>query len=479
MIIYVICSLLLLPYGYNCLFLVFAARKYKALKTKNTHDTPCVTIQLPLYNEKYVARRLIESVALMKWPMGKLQILVLDDSTDETSEITKSSVKLLKLKGYDITVLSRGERTGYKAGALQNALNYSRGKYIAIFDADFIPPPDFLKNTVPLLEDDEKLGIVQARWGHTNRRYNRFTEAFAIGIDGHHIVEQTGRSALGLLLNFNGSCGVLRKEAILDAGGWHHDTLSEDMDLSYRIQLKGWKAAYLKETVVEGEIPPSVVAFRNQQSRWAHGSIQCSRKLIKEVWLSRILSISQKIEATIHLTYYLIHPIMFITLILAVPLLITDSFGMISFIPIYSVMLGACAVSSFAMYYAALSSQKITMRSNVINLILLCVIGYGLSSRCTISVMKGINNYGGVFERTPKYNIKNQYDDWRSKAYQPLHDFSFLDLFLTLYSLTGVVAAILTRVWAMAFYLSIYFLGYLTMSYYLFIPSTPTGSGIP
>ena len=471
--------MLLLPYGYNCLYLVYAARKYKTRKPKKIHNAPFVTIQLPLYNERYVARRLIKSIGSLKWPIRKLQILVLDDSTDETSEIVKCSAEQLKLKGYDIAILKRNERTGYKAGALQNALSRSKGKYIVIFDADFIPPPDFLNDTIPPMEEDPNLGIVQTRWGHMNRQYNRFTEAFAIGIDGHHIVEQTGRSALGLLLNFNGSCGVLRKEAIIDSGGWHHDTLSEDMDLSYRLQLRGWKITYLRDTIVKGEIPPSVVAFRNQQSRWAHGSIQCSRKLIKEIWLSKILSKVQKIEATIHLTYYLIHPIMLLTLILAVPLLITNSFSVIPFLPFYAIFLGICAMSSFSMYYTALSWQKIKMRDNIINLILLCIIGYGLSSRCTISVMKGIQKYGGVFERTPKYDIQKSNDDWRSKAYQPLHDFLYLDLFFTLYSLTGVVVAVLTHVWPMAFYLSIYFLGYLSISYYLSVSSSPIVNSIP
>ena len=182
-ILYILLSLLLLPYGYNCIFLVFASRRYKTRKTKKRNSTPQVTIQLPLYNERYVTKRLIESVGLMKWPRDKLQILILDDSTDDTSEIVKRCVEQLKSKEYDIGILNRDERTGYKAGALQNALKYSKGKYIAIFDADFLPPPDFMNETIDLMEDDPNLGIVQARWGHTNRRYNRFTEAFALGID--------------------------------------------------------------------------------------------------------------------------------------------------------------------------------------------------------------------------------------------------------------------------------------------------------
>ena len=471
-ILYILFSLLLLPYGYNCILLVYASRKYEARKPKELHDIPFVTVQLPLYNERYVARRLIESVGSLKWPIGKLQILVLDDSTDDTSELVESCVEQLRLQAYDIEILKRNERTGYKAGALQNALKYSKGKYIAIFDADFLPPPEFLNETIILMEDDPTLGIVQTRWGHINRRYNRFTQAFAIGIDGHHIVEQTGRSALGLLINFNGSCGVLRTEAIIAAGGWHHDTLSEDMDISYRIQLKGWKAIYLRDTIVKGEIPPGVVAFRSQQSRWAHGSIQCSRKLIKEIWLSKILSKAQKIEATIHLTYYLIHPLMLLTLISSVPLLITKAFGSIPFLLPYVLMLGICAMSSFSMYYTALNWQKMKMRKNIINLILLCIIGYGISARCTISVMRGIHKFGGVFERTPKYDIRKRYDDWRSKSYQPLRDFLFLDLFFMLYSLIGVIAAIVSGVWPMVFYLSVYFFGYLINSYYLSAPSS-------
>jgi cellulose synthase/poly-beta-1,6-N-acetylglucosamine synthase-like glycosyltransferase len=223
--LYFFVSVLFFPYGYNALFLVIASKLYRLPKVKSIQDAPKVTVQLPIYNERYVVKRLLEAVFSLDWPGDRLQVLVLDDSTDDTSSIIDSEIQKHRSKGIEYRVVRRDERIDFKAGALQNALNYTDGKYVAIFDADFIPPGNFLKETIPWLEKDPELAIVQTRWGHINRDYNSFTEAFALGMDGHYLIEQTGRYSLGLLFNFNGTCGVIRVEAIRDAGGWSAETM--------------------------------------------------------------------------------------------------------------------------------------------------------------------------------------------------------------------------------------------------------------
>jgi len=463
---YVIFSVLLLPYGYNCFFMVYAAGKYKMEKNNSIRNHPVVTVQLPVYNERYVVSRLIRAVCALDWPRDRLEVLILDDSTDDTSSIIDSEVAAFRSKGFDIKVERRPERTGFKAGALQNALGHTRGKYVAVFDADFIPPHDFLSRTIPSLEEDHFLGFVQARWGHVNRDYSKLTEAFALGIDGHHIVEQSGRSALGLLMNFNGSGGVLRTQAILDAGGWSSDTLSEDMDLSYRMQLKGWRALYMRDVAVPGEIPPNMPAFRNQQARWARGSIQCGRKLLRKVWASNDLSFFQKIQATIHMTYYAIHLLMLSVLIVTVPLIMLKAFPLIPFFLPYTVLFGLCAISSSTMYYTAIKSQNLSFREKLPYLGLLSLIGYGLTAQCSISVIKGILRYGGFFERTPKYNIHRKSDEWKGKLYKSLKRLPVLEFVLAIYALMGIIFACSTRLWPVIFYLLIYFSGYSLAAYY-------------
>jgi len=450
--------------------MVYASSKYKPPKLMEVENHPVVTVQLPIFNERYVITRLINAVCSIKWPSGKLQIQILDDSSDDTSTMLSDLVEELRFEGHEIQLLRREIREGFKAGALQNALKYSRGKYIAIFDADFVPPSNFLKTTIPLMEEDDKLGIIQTRWGHINRDYNRLTEAFALGIDSHHIVEQSGRSALGMPMSFNGSCGILRKKAIQDAGGWASDTLSEDLDLSYRIQLKGWKAVYLRDPMVPGEVPPNINAYRSQQARWAKGGIQCSRKLLMPIWRSKLFTIAQKIQATLHLSYYAIHPIILMTLLLAVPLLALDAFSLVPFWTPYIILFGLCAFSSFTMYFTSIKTQNLGLREKLPYLGLLSLIGYGLSARCSLSVVSGFIESGGFFERTPKYNISSKRDEWRDKLYQPHSAASFIEVFFMLYAFAGMILAYFHGIWSMLFYLSVYFMGYLSIAYFMNIP---------
>lgn len=463
--IYLIILFLILPFGYNCFYLIYCSWKYTPQISKHLEYSQMVTVQLPIYNEKYVITRLLSSIASIDWPQDKLQIQVLDDSTDSTAVLIDEIACKMKDQGFDIHVIRRPRRLGFKAGALQNALYKARGKYVVVFDADFIPSPDFLCRTIPILEEDPTLGILQTRWGHENRKYNWLTQAIALGIDGHHIIEQSGRSAQGLLLNFNGSGGVIRKEAILDSGGWFSDTLSEDMDLSYRMQLKGWKIQYQRDVIVQAEVPPSMAAFRSQQARWAKGSIQCSKKLVKRVWGSNDNSITQKIQASLHMSYYLIHPSMLVSLIITLPLLIFDGFKLMPFWVPLIVLLGLCAISSFTMYFTAIRWQGLSLRETIPFLGLLSLIGYGLSARCSLSVVGGILQKGGIFHRTPKYNIQTREDSWRSKLYKPFMDLNFLEFFFMLYSLAGMYFAFTRHNWSLMFYLSVYFMGYLTIIY--------------
>lgn len=465
--IYLIILFLILPFGYNCFYLIYCSGKYTPYISKHLGGPQMVTIQLPIYNEKYVITRLLASIASIDWPHDKLQIQVLDDSDDSTAVLIDEISNKMKGLGFDVQILRRPGRIGFKAGALQNALHKAKGKYVVVFDADFIPPPDFLCRTIPLLEEEPTLGIVQTRWGHENRKYNWLTQAIALGIDGHHIIEQSGRSAQGLLLNFNGSGGVLRKEAILDAGGWFSDTLSEDMDLSYRMQLKGWKIQYQRDVIVQAEVPPSMAAFRSQQARWAKGSIQCSKKILKGVWGSSDHSLIQKIQASLHMSYYLIHPSMLVSLIITLPLLSLDGFKLIPFWTPLVVSLGLCAISSFTMYFTAIRWQRLSLRETIPFLGFLSLIGYGLSARCSLSVVSGILQTGGIFHRTPKYNIQTKKDSWRSKLYKPLIDLNVLEIFFMLYALAGMYIAYTRQNWSLMFYLSVYFLGYFTILYNL------------
>ena len=463
MILYALFSFSLLLYGLNCLLMIYASNKYKSVDIKEgISNYPYVTVQLPIYNERYVVHRLIEAVCSLDWPKDKLQILVLDDSTDDTSQLIDKEVEAQRRRGIDISVIRRERRTGFKAGALQNALKFTRGKYIAVFDADFIPPRDFLKRTVPILEEDATLGFIQARWGHINRNYNLLTKTIAIGIDGHHIIEQAGRNALGFFINFNGSCGILRTKAIMDVGGWSWDTLSEDLDISYRMQMKGWRGLYLRDLVVPGEIPPNMPAFRNQQARWARGSIQCARKLLPSILFSPF-PILKKIQATIHLTYYMVHLFMLSQLLIIVPLTYFKINPLLKHMtPLFGLYF-ICAISPSLMYYEAIKYQKISFKEMLPYLGLLAIIGYGLSVQCSIELIKGLIHYGGDFERTPKYDIKNDHDKWSDKRYKPLRRTTFLEYILSIYSLIGVLLSLRSGLIVLSFYLCVYFLSYLYM----------------
>lgn len=327
--IYFTAALALLIYGLNCYVLValFLRRRGAAAAARDrvrarfgdlaTHpDAPRVTTQIPIYNEYNVAARVIEAACRLRYAPGRHEIQVLDDSDDETHNLVRRIVADHRRAGHDITVVHRRRRLGFKAGALHEGMRSAKGELFAIFDADFVPSSDFLQRTVPFFLDRPDVGLVQTRWGHLNRAHSLLTRAQAMGIDGHFMVEQSARAWNDLVLNFNGTAGLWRRSAIAAAGGWQGDTLPEDLDLSYRARLAGWHAVYLPDVVVPAEIPEDVNAFKSQQFRWAKGSMQTARKLLPRL-LAAPLPWFTKVQAVLHLTHYVVHPLMLLLALLA------------------------------------------------------------------------------------------------------------------------------------------------------------------
>lgn len=306
MIVYTACAVFIFLYALVQLTLgVGYLRKMKMIKEQQKGEfieigAPKVTVQLPMYNEMYVADRIIDTVAAFDYPRDKFQIQVLDDSTDETQEIIAKKVKEWQDKGLDISHIHRVNRKGYKAGALDDAMDQVKGEFIAIFDADFVPNPDFLKKTIPHFKHD-KIGVVQTRWGHLNKEYSTLTRLQAFGLDAHFIIEQCGRNSNEHFINFNGTAGVWRKTCIEDAGGWEHDTITEDLDLSYRAQIKGWKFAYLVDVVSPAELPITMSALKNQQHRWMKGGAEVFLKMWRRLLFAKGVRLSDKFHGMAHL----------------------------------------------------------------------------------------------------------------------------------------------------------------------------------
>lgn len=377
---------------------------------------PTVTVQFPLYNEQYVARRLLEAAGRLDYPADRLEIQVLDDSTDGTTAILAETATRLRAQGLRVVHVRRGERTGFKAGALAAGLREASGEFIAIFDADFVPPPDFLRRTIPHFADP-RVAVVQTRWGHLNREFSLLTVAQSLGIDGHFAVEQAARCWGNLLLNFNGTAGIWRRAAIDDAGGWAHDTLTEDLDLSYRAQLRGWRILYRPELVCPAELPVLITGFKSQQRRWAKGSIQTALKLLPAV-LTSDLGLWTKYQATIHLTYYLIHPLMLTVILLTFPL---AALPHLSFSPwnVASVS-AALGVAAFGPGSMLVYAQRVTDPAwwrHVWRLPTIMVIGVGVAWSTSLAVLGAFWDRDREFVRTPKFGIGPSGGHWRGKAY--------------------------------------------------------------
>ncbi|NQT69253.1 MAG: glycosyltransferase [Desulfobacteraceae bacterium] len=482
--IYLLALFSLFIYGINCyVLLVFYRLNYpKAIKTHaeiketfyrdvSAENWPRVTIQLPIYNELYVVERLIDAVCRIDYPKDLLEVQVLDDSTDDTVGIAKAMVAKMKARGFDIVYIHRTSRIGFKAGALKEGLKSAKGEFIGIFDADFVPNTDFLKESIPYFVDPN-IGMLQTRWGHLNYDYSMLTRAQSMGIDGHFAIEQASRAWSGLFMNFNGTAGVWRKKTIEDAGGWQADTLTEDLDLSYRAQLKGWKLAFAPQVVCPAEVPVTINAFKSQQHRWAKGSIQTAKKNLGELFKSDV-SMFVKIQAFLHLTHYMVHPMMLLVVLTSIPMLYTGWFfeSLAYPIMIFTLFcLATCGPSSLYLF-----SQRILYRdwkSRIKYLPFLMCLGTGIAVNNTKAVLEAFLGMESGFIRTPKYGIKSKEDQWKGKRYSiPLNSVSIIEFILGLYSLTGFFMFLFFSKYLISPFLFIYTAGF----FYVFFLSVKHG----
>jgi cellulose synthase/poly-beta-1,6-N-acetylglucosamine synthase-like glycosyltransferase len=430
-------------------------------------DLPIVTIQLPIFNERYVSRRLVDAVCQMDYPRDRMQIQVLDDSIDDTQAILSETVQEYQNQGFWIEYVHRVNRSGFKAGALQDAMPLVQGNYIAIFDADFIPSANWLKDTIRhyVENPDAKVAVVQTRWGHINSEYSLLTKLQSTGIDGHFGIEQQARSQNGYFLNFNGTAGIWNRQAIIDAGGWHADTLAEDMDLSYRAQLKGWQVVYDNNIVAPAELPVAMLAFKLQQFRWAKGSIQCAKKLVAQIWKAD-LSLAVKFQATMHLTGYSAHPLMLLLVLLSIPLmLLTPDHAnamRISFESIWVIfMLPATFGPPFLYFHAQRELYPKSWQRRLGRIFLLAVLGTGISWSNSRAVFAGLSNTGANFRRTPKFDIKHKSDRWDNKAYKiPLDATAAIEICLCIYSAISAILALSKGLYVTLPFMVLYALSY-------------------
>ncbi len=396
---------LLFIFGLNFLYLTYFAQKQGATGTLagNTVHHPLVTIQLPIYNELYVASRLVHAASRIEYPRHRFEIQVLDDSTDETGPLLQSAVRQLREQGVDIHYMHRQNRQGYKAGALAAGLAAAKGELVVVFDSDFIPPPDFLTKTLPSFADP-RVAFVQTRWGHLNADYSLLTRLQSLAIDAHFMIEQTTRSARGYWFNFNGTAGVWRKDAILEAGGWKSDTLTEDLDLSYRCFLRGWKAVYLRDVQAPAELPASFSAYRRQQHRWARGSFECARKLLPQVWKSRA-ALPVKLEATLHLSGYGVHLLLFATSVLYLPVLILTRYepAVVHWLGL-AVLFNVTAFAPTVMFVAAQRQMGRNWLKMLPQILFMTVMGCGMMVNTLRAGLQVVLHSAAQFERTPAYN---------------------------------------------------------------------------
>src|SRR5215472_13860221 len=407
---YFIVLLVLASYGvhrYVLVYLYYKHRKNKVEQPPNLFaELPHVTVQLPIFNEQFVIDRLVDAVCKMDYPREKLDIQVLDDSTDETIEVANAVVQRYAALGYPITYHHRTNRHGFKAGALQEGMATAKGEFIAIFDADFVPSEDWLIRVIHHFADP-KIGMVQTRWTHLNRNYSFLTEVEAILLDGHFVLEHGGRSRAGVFFNFNGTAGMWRRKAIEDAGGWHHDTLTEDTDLSYRSQLKGWKFKYLQDVECPAELPIEMTAFKTQQARWAKGLIQTGKKILPKVFSSEVPR-KVKIEAWYHLTANISYPLMIVLSTLLLPAMIIRSFGGLFQMLLIDLPLFLASTFSISSFYLV-SQKELFPKSwprTFLYLPFLMALGIGLTITNTKAVMEALFGVQSSFVRTPKYRVQ-------------------------------------------------------------------------
>jgi cellulose synthase/poly-beta-1,6-N-acetylglucosamine synthase-like glycosyltransferase len=480
-LIYLIAALMVALYGGNALLLAalhLRRRRAGSPQVPAPVAWPKVTVQLPIYNELYVVKRLIDAVAALDYPRELLQVQILDDSTDETTRIARAHAAQYQAHGLDIEVVLRHDRHGFKAGALAHGLETAKGEFVAIFDADFVPPADFLRRTVPHLLAEPKLAFVQTRWGYLNPEYSALTRAQTIALDGHFVVEHLGRNRNGLLMNFNGTAGVWRRQAIEDAGGWQSDTQTEDVDLSFRAQLSGWEALYLPDTEAPAELPPQMAAFKRQQARWATGAAQCLVKLAKPLWRGGLgdgeqgarragslageraepapLSWAARLEGLLHLSVWLAHPMSLVLLLLTLPLMlgqISLTFNLTIFWLVALGPLFAYAVSQRALYP--------DWKRRMLAMPVLALLGTGLALSNTVAIARGLFARDHAFLRTPKFHIQRRGDLWASNRYAlPFQWITLGELALAGYALGAAIVALVVGNYLAVPFLLLYVGGY-------------------
>jgi cellulose synthase/poly-beta-1,6-N-acetylglucosamine synthase-like glycosyltransferase len=408
---------------------------------------PRVTIQLPIFNEMYVTERLIAAVARIEYPRDLLEVQVLDDSTDETQGIARACVDRHRAEGLDIVCIHRTDRTGFKAGALENGLRTAKGELVAVFDADFIPDPEFLQRTVHFFTDPG-VGMVQTRWGHLNRSYSALTQAQAIFLDGHFVIEHSARNRSGRFFNFNGTAGIWRRQAITDGGGWEHDTLTEDMDLSYRSQLAGWRFVYLPHIVTPAELPVEMNAFKAQQHRWAKGAVQTALKLLGRV-LRADLPGPVKREAILHLTANLAYLIMIpLSILLPITVVVRVSHGAYEVLFMDVPFFAAATLSVVVFYAASQREQGKSVWESVKYLPFVMALGIGLSVNNARAVVEALMGYQTGFTRTPKHGVEGRRGSVARKRYKAAVTLQpIVELALAGYMTYGVVYLIQRHVY--------------------------------
>jgi cellulose synthase/poly-beta-1,6-N-acetylglucosamine synthase-like glycosyltransferase len=449
---------------YLILFLYYTHYKMRPRSAPPMLDVsqyPSVTVQLPIFNEYYVASRVIEAAARLRYPGHLLRIQVLDDSTDETGTVARKTVDRLRNAGCRIEYRHRDEREGFKAGALKEGLDDTPDELVAIFDADFIPPEDFLERVVPHFAD-ETVGMVQTRWGYLNRDYSLLTRVQSILLDGHFMLEHTARHLSGRFFNFNGTGGVFRRRAILDAGGWQGDTLTEDLDLSYRAQLGGWKFVFLPDVVCPSELPVDIFGFKTQQHRWTKGSIQVGRKLLPQIWRSRV-PLKVKLEATFHLSanlsyllLVLLSTLMPLSIVVRSRALASGSLGW------EMLIFGLTTLSIFLFYLTAQRELYPDWRWRAKDIPLILTLGIGMCINNAWAVSEALLGRDTPFVRTAKYRIESLKDRWKGKIYHSMkHPTLVVECLLSLYMCAALVSLVMLRSWGALPYVMLFVAGYL------------------
>jgi cellulose synthase/poly-beta-1,6-N-acetylglucosamine synthase-like glycosyltransferase len=453
---------LLAVYGLHRLHLLRLYRRLAAPpRPQAPREWPRVTVQLPVRDERYVIERLLEAAASIDYPRDRFEIQLLDDSTDETTAMAATAVEALRRRGIDAVHLKRGGRAGFKAGALQHGLERARGELLAVFDADFVPPPSILRELVPYFQDP-RVGVAQARWAHLNREYSALSKAQAIALDGHFLIEHSARMGGGRFLNFNGTAGVLRKACVVDAGGWQSDTLTEDLDLSYRAQLRGWRIVFAAHVECPGELPVEMNAFKAQQHRWVKGSVQVARKLLPRIWCSAAPA-SVKWEATFHLTDNVAYVLLLLLSLSVYPVALARFESKSLLYAIADTALLVTAVAPVLAFFAlGQRESRRDWKRELRHFPFVLSLGIGLAVNNTRAVVEGLVGPRGAFDRTPKFRIERPGDRWWEKRYRAaVNPWVLFELGLAAYFVLAILSLVKAGLYAPLPFFALYLFGYL------------------